>query len=239
MSPLKYVAAFLASSFAASVFAAPINFDLRAGQTEGSYVYTRNYSMGGLGLSVTGWSNISTTNDDVRQTYVGKWSQGLGVEDISGSPEHAIDNKDKDFDMLLLSFSEAVTLNSIDLGYIHNSDISRSDVSILAGTSSLTSGISWTSLLSLANGWKTAGNYDNVGTNAKTVNLSSLSAKYWLVGAYNPIQGNILPIDNKYDAFKLEKVSVTKTIVKVPEPSALFLFGLGLLGLAAVRRRSH
>ena len=227
------------------MFAAPINFDLRAGQTEGSYVYTRNYSMGGLGLSVTGWSNVSRYDDDVIQTYVGKWGGGLGVERTSNSPEHAIDNKDNDFDMLLLSFSDAVTLNSIDLGYIYdNSDIRRSDVSILAGTSSLTSGTSWTSLLSLANGWKSAGNYDNVGLNAKTVNLSSLSAKYWLVGAYNPIQGNILPNDSRnnpfiYDAFKLEKVSVTKTIVKVPEPSALFLFGLGLLGLVVVRRRSH
>jgi hypothetical protein len=231
MSYLKYIAAILASSFAASVFAVPTTFNLLTGQVDGSYLMSRNYSVGGIGLTVTGWSNNGAA---VVQDTVGKWGGGLGVENAT-TPDHSIDSQGGDFDMLLLSFSTAVTLNSIDLGWIYQDDSRRSDVSIMAGTSALTAGASWASLLTVPNGWQTAGNYNNVGYNETAVNGSAISSKYWLIGAYNPILGAaIANNDTYYEAFKLEGVKVTKA---VPESSALLLFGLGLLGLAAVRRR--
>lgn len=242
MSYLKHIVALLATSFAASVFAAPIEFNLNNGQVWDSYKVTRNYSVSGIDLSVTGWSNVSRYNDDVIQSTVGRWD-GLGVDGSgSGVPGHSIDSRNGDFDMLLLSFSDAVTLNSIELGWIYNDSASRSDVSIMAGSSALTAGTSWSSLLTLANGWQSAGNYNNVGYGSEVVNSGAISSKYWLIGAYNPnisFDTNIAWNDSSYEAFKLRTVSVTKTIVKVPEPSALLLFGLGLLGLVAVRRRAY
>jgi hypothetical protein len=234
MSYLKCIAVILASSFAAPGFAAPTTFNLLTGQVDDSYLMSRNYSVGGIGLTVTGWSNNGTA---VVQDKVGKWSGGLGVEDSnSGVPGHSVDSQNNDFDMLLLSFSDAVTLNSIDLGWIYQEDSRRSDVSIMAGTSALAAGASWATLLTAPNGWQTAGNYNNAGSSEKTVNLGTISSKYWLIGAYNPILGAAISNnDTYYEAFKLEGVKVTKA---VPESSTLFLFGLGLLGLVAARRRA-
>lgn len=264
MSYLKHIVALLATSFAASVFAAPITFDLktpdsRNGILNSTYAQQYNYNAlthSGVALNVTGWSynsvtkcnaysgnnctNSSTQNhtaNTAHQDFVGKWD-GLGVE-IASTANHAVDNISNDFDMLLLSFSEAVTLNSIYVGWIdNNGDIKRSDVSILAGTSTTFASPlnkSWQSLI--GNGWQSAGNYNDVGLGNESVNSAKITSKYWLVGAYNPLLGTPLTADGKSDAFKLQKVSVSK-VVKVPEPSALFLLGLGLLGLVAVRRRA-
>jgi hypothetical protein len=184
------------------------------------------------------WNTVTTKSPDKKavQTYVGNFgaSNGLGDEKAS-TPNHAIDNESGYFDMLMLSFDSLVTLNSIDLGWISGD----SDVSILAfnGTPSQISplGKSWESLL--GDGWQSAGNYYNVGSSPKTVNPLNISSQYWLIGAYNPLLDTQVK-DTNTDYFKLQGITATKSI-KVPEPSALFLFGLGLLGLAVVRRRSH
>jgi hypothetical protein len=275
MSSLKYIAALLASSFAASVFAAPITINLtspttRTGAVDSTYAYGYNYVKPELSLTLTGWTygvknttvnttckkytankpktnvncatwNTKTTqspDNKATQTYVGNFgaSSGLGDERTS-SPNHAIDNEGGYFDMLLLSFDTLVTLNSIDLGWISND----SDVSILAfnGTPDQVSvaGKSWESLL--GNGWQSAGNYYNVGSSATAVNPLNITSQYWLIGAYNPLLDTKAK-DSKADYFKLQSVKVTKPpkIVKVPEPSAFLLLGLGLLSLGLVRRRT-
>lgn len=229
MSYFKYIAAILASSFAASVLAVPTTFNLLTGQVDGSYSMSRNYSVGGIDLTVTGWSN--TSGGAVAQDVVGAYSGGgLGVERSANG--HTVDSANNDFDMLLLSFSQSVKLTNIDLGYLINGNNS-SDVSIMSGTSALTAGTSWSSLLTAGNGWTSAGNYNNVGLNELAVNAGGLTSKYWLIGAYNPILGSIQSNDNTAEGFKLQSVKVSS----VPESSSVVLFGLGLLGLVAVRRR--
>lgn len=266
MSFVKHIiAALLASSFATSALAAPIIFDLTT-PTSRTGILNSTYAMGysyagadGVSLSLTGWSygttsnvvngrrtlsntNSTTAHQDIVGNFInGSTRYGLGVE-YADSPEHAINNAGNDFDMLLLSFSEAVSLNSINLGWIENSEVRRSDVSVLAGTSTTfasPNGKTWQSLVGVGQGWKLAGQYNNAGSGNELVNANNISSKYWLVGAYNGLLGSSLGNDGYSDAFKLKGVSVTKTIVKVPEPSALFLFGLGLLGLVVVRRRQQ
>lgn len=237
--------------------------DTRLGVLTSEYAQQYDYhstTHNGVGLSVTGWSYGKVTQCDSYQTiagvnhctasstsinygskahqdFVGQFGvQGLGVE-VAKSPNHAMNNRNGDFDMLLFSFTEAVTLDSIDLGWIRNSGTTRSDVSILAGTSAaLLSPLnsSWQSLL--GNGWQLAGQYDNVGLNEYVVNASDIASKYWLIGAYNPLLGNAIPNnDIDTEAFKLAAVTVSTS--QVPEPSLLGLFGLGLLGFAVMRRR--
>jgi hypothetical protein len=185
------------------------------------------------------WNTNTTKSPDKKavQAYVGNFgaSYGLGDEKAN-TPNHAIDNEGGYYDMLLLSFSDLVSLNSIDLGWIQGD----SDVSILAFNGASPSqisplGKSWESLL--GNGWKSAGNYYNVGSSPKNVNPLNITSKYWLVGAYNVNLDTNKTNDTTNDYFKLQGISVTKSI-KVPEPSSLVLLSLGLLSLALIRRRN-
>lgn len=238
-----------------------------APDSDPAYAGSLNYVAPGLTLSVSGWtygavttsntvcdkwskdkkgnqvckkSHVETTSspdNKAKTSLVGNFgtNYGIGVEKTS-SPNHAVDNEGGYYDMLMLSFDSLVTLNSIDLGWISGD----SDVSILAfnGAPSQVSplGQSWESLLS--DGWQSAGNYYNVGSNAKAVNPLNITSQYWLIGAYNINLDANKNNDKTNDYFKLQSIKVTKS-VKVPEPSALLLFSLGLLGLAVVRRRSH
>ncbi len=260
---------FSVSAFAAPLSITLTSPTSKTGAVDSTYATTYNYVKPELSLALTGWTygvketttnttckkwtagkpktdancktwnTVTTQSPDNKatQTYVGNFgaSNGLGVEKTS-SPNHAVDNEKGYYDMLLLSFSDLVTLNSIDLGWISGD----SDVSILAfnGTSpSQVSplGKSWESLL--GNGWQSAGNYYNVGSSPKVVNPLNIGSQYWLIGAYNPLLDTQIK-DTNTDYFKVQGIKVSK-VIKVPEPSALFLFSLGLLGLVAVRRRSH
>jgi PEP-CTERM motif len=223
-----------------------------------SYAQQYNYSgatHSGVSLSVTGWSygavtvcdsyaTISGVNTCVakhtstnygnkaHQDFVGNFgaANGLGVE-YASTPNHAVDNENGDFDMLLLTFSDMVTLNGIDLGWARDTD-----VSLLAGVgSSFVSPLnqSWQSLV--GNGWQSAGNYSNVGSSPKSVNSSNIASKYWLVGAYNSLLGGISNYDCTSDYFKLQGVTVTK-VNQVPEPASLLLLAIGMLSLGFIRR---
>ena len=211
---------------------------------------------GGVELTVTGWADTgcgwSCGNDneifDAELNW--QWSgSSLGMynrdETVAngtrGNNNHSIDSIDGDYDMLLLTFDEAVSLTGIDLKWATGGGGDRADISILAWDSSAGSstlqGKTWSSILAGGGGgYVSLGNY-KVGLTPYNSITPVIESTRWLIGAYNSTFGNS-NYDSWDDGFKLD--SLTTSIVRdggggageVPLPGSLALV---LLGLAVLR----
>ncbi|QDG39028.1 PEP-CTERM sorting domain-containing protein [Alteromonas mediterranea] len=150
----------------------------------------------------------------------------------------------KDYDFILLSFSEEVQLDSLNFGWANFRDGSQ-EVSVSAlsdnGFNELTSTNStWSNIISdaVSSSFSIQRLSENRGIS--TLDFTS-SAKYWLVGAYNTIFGTVANGSKYNDAFKIAGLGFSNTTEKettteVSEPGALALMSLGL-GLVLYRRK--
>ncbi|NMG17545.1 exosortase-dependent surface protein XDP1 [Aromatoleum bremense] len=232
------------------------------GGSASTWVTQRNYSTGGVDLAATAWANtggadggagaVPADQQTIQSAYLGWWSgNGLGVgnadagtasskdQNEGNNPEHATDNNQR-YDSILLSFTEAVKLETLKLGWF-NTD---SDVSVLAYTGSASplplAGLKYQSLTS--NGWSLIGHHSNVGsTDPVSINAAGIVSSFWLIGAFNPLVGAAQSWTVGNDYVKLAAVSgstVPTPPAGVPEPGSLTLaaLALGLIALTGSRR---
>ena len=216
---------------------------------------TGSVTIGGVTVTATGWANTGSGSPVgsqlLEQQTLSLYGGGFGITnkdacgtspcDVSegNTPEHAIDNNER-YEMVLLSFSQAVKLQSVKMGWTSND----SDISVMAyngpgtGSSSL-SGNTWAGV---ASAWTSIGNYSDVGTASKAVNGGGVSSSYWLIGAYNPLANpgggsvTVPSSGNYFDYVKLASVT-TSPGGSAPLPGTLLLLGTGLLGMLSMRKR--
>jgi len=186
-----------------------------------------------------GWlgSGFGVTNRD----------SGNGDANEGDSPEHAVDN-DQRVDGVLYTFTQNMALQSLRLGW----SSTDTDLAVFrfSGTG-VPPQLSTTSAGGLiTSGWEHVGNYADVGTSASlclagknnngSCKTNESASSWWLVTAYNSTyagnQKNTGVLGAGNDYFKLLSVSGD---IKVSEPAALALAGLGLVGVLFTRRRKQ
>jgi hypothetical protein len=142
------------------------------------------------------------------------------------------------YEALEFAFGSAVTLSNVSIGFPSGATPdSDATVLVYTGTGTPTLGGTGTSARTFAdllnNGWQIAGNLSDLGNGGSGALSSTVSSKYWMVGAYMAIGGNsTASLGN--DAIKLTSI----TVKSVPEPGSLALVGIAGAALLARRRRS-
>lgn len=226
---------------------------------------TINMVIDGISLEVSGWSDTqgrsyTSTPETVEQAelvYYGSGNLGMINQDEGDDdPNHSIDSYDyngcwgDDIDMVLLSFSEAVSLDGITIGWAREeytySVHPQSDITAVAYTGDVNAGPnianrSWAEIAS-DSAWTFVDNLMDAKHNAyHTVdNSGNILSNFWLVGAYNPIFSNTNYTTNN-DGFKLAGITTTSSNpppAPVPEPSALLIM-LASLGLVIRKRHKN
>ncbi|AEF02447.1 exosortase-dependent surface protein XDP1 [Alteromonas naphthalenivorans] len=190
-------------------------------------------SVNGVNISVSAWSDTYGKNDDlVVDAKLEKISDyyGYGVTNDDWetyyNPDHAIDNVNKvngnvtDFDFVLLSFDQAVSVTGASFSWLYSNSDSQVSVAALDSISGLTSGSqTWSDIVADA---LTTASYDiencDYVEHRADFDISDTS-QYWLIGAYNTVFENIGGYIGN-DAFKLSSVGFSVANDSPPAPSA-------------------
>lgn len=186
----------------------------------------------GITVTATAWSYY---NGSFQQARLGRWSTGLGVcnqLETCGSPVHQVDNTGQN-EYVLFQFSTAIDPLTVRIDPWGTYD---RDASYWTGKVTLPAdrllGETYSTLI---NTLKFSPRIDDFGsidsgfrdvpiTNSGPVNALLFGARY--NGGW----------DGK-DYFKITKI--TGDPVQVPEPSSVWLIGLGLLGLGWITKRAR
>jgi hypothetical protein len=208
-----------------------------------AYSTTHNSSGNQVALGSTG-THFATASVN----YHGSGS-GIGVanrvevtHNLTGEPNHALDNSTPGIDLLQLNFTSAQVLKSVKLGWAGDDG----DFQLLAwtGSGAATSIVGKTAeqLVASGGGWSLVATVDGTGVNGVeykagtdwTTNLN-VSSSYWLISAFNSGFGGSAPTGG-IDAMKVLSVG-TDAPGAVPIPGTLALASLGMLMAVGARRR--
>jgi hypothetical protein len=215
-----------------------------AGGWDNSQTYTSGAD------SVTVKSYIEDSWGDLDQGKVYSWSGGLGAKKVSedSNYKHTTDNYKGEFEAILFDFGAGnlFAMNSVSVGwYEHDSDLSviaLTDPSL--GGANLES-LSWSELLD--NGWEDVAVLPDVGVNTATFNDdanpdNNVSARYWMVGVYNPLLYGLKAGQSYAGWWDGVKIGGAGGVYHkpppppVPEPATLLMITLGL-GFVGTRRK--
>ncbi len=191
-----------------------------------------------VGTSVAATSAGATTNGAMNAELL-NWIPNSAAN----SNQHAIDNAGG-YESLMFSFTSAVTLKDVSIGFPSTGSSIDSDATVLVynGVGDPTAGLSTRTYAQLLqNGWQVAGNLldiaspTNNGKEALPISSSGLSSKYWMVGAYMAVGSNSMA--NLNDGHDYVKVSGLTAIRAVPEPDSMALLGIASITLLVRRRK--
>jgi len=210
---MKNLIAAAAVLLVSTVTANAATFDLTG---NGGLASSYNYSVDGIGLTVEGVRFQASGSTSSAQ--VGQYSNGLGVTSHGGD-SHQVDGANRN-DMVVFSFDQDVTLESVTFNYVDGND----DFTFFFDGN--------------ADGDFTDGadsrylNTDIPGSSSPSTYtfLSTWIGQTFGIGAYG-----------SGDNFKIKSVSVEPTLSVVPLPAALPLYGAGvaILGFMGWRRKRN
>ena len=197
-------------------------------------------------LTTWGTSGLGVINRDAYTVNNnGTATDGGSVDNVEGaSSEHSMDSNQR-YDAILFSFSQAVTLTGVRIGW----STTDSDITVLAykptgsgdclpstigGAGSAS--CKWGSLT----GWQAVGNYTDLATGVNTpVNggANPYSSNYWIVATYIPAYGGGYTSANDYVKLVSIYGDIGRPPGQVPEPSSALLLGAAAFGFWSARRR--
>ena len=227
----------------------------------------------GINIGVTTWSDTAGGSNDDKVVIQGTFDNsggysnddnvyGYALTNEDGDDygdkydSHYIDNLDDkgsdDFDMVLLSFSEAVRITGAAFSHVNSWSSSKDEVTIVGfnDISDLTSGHNtWTDI---ENSFTTSDFYKSfsVTKTSDTYHSSfdftqSQTAKYWLIGAYNSAFSNEGDDDSEF-GFKLAALgferlaqSTNNSADPINAPATLGLFSLALIVMGVKSRTKN
>jgi PEP-CTERM motif len=259
------LATFGASSFADSTWAFPGVSCLNGGST--TTLLTTGSGCAGKDTTTnatdpnkvhaTAWATTAGTQfaSATLEASSGNLRVKASTEGMS-APNHAMDNYSK-LELIAFQFDSAITLDKIVLSWSQND----ADITVMAYTgagvpSSFIAGKTAANInTGIANGWtlvENSGDVDSIGastcnniniwncansqSSTRIVNAANVSSSWWLISAYSSSLGGG-NLDSVSDFVKIQSISSKTPTNDTPEPGSIALFGLGLIGMVASRRR--
>ena len=191
------------------------------GNFNGGYYYGNYYGQDWDGSGAYGEEDSTVQS----ASFSGPWSSsqttevGYGIQNQENyGDSHSIDNLRSDngatdYDMVLFSFSEAVSLSGATFSWL-GSAVENQEVTVagLSDISALTSGNStWGDIAnSISSDLKGSFIIEDCDDVFQSTFTTTGTAQYWLVGAYNAAFAYVDSFSKKNDSFKLASIGFTK-----------------------------